>query len=95
VINAFHELLGRHFGHPTEVTMPYCAHHRIDFADLLVHGPDTVDIFDVRLHIAAAATNLDDFMATRQGVNRRLAYGAIRSYDYYFHIDLHLVSLNY
>jgi hypothetical protein len=91
----FMNLLGRHFGYPTEMTMPYCTHHRIDFADLLVHGPDTVDIFDVHLHIAAAATNLDDFMATRQGVNCRLAYGAICTYDDYFHSDFHLVSLNY
>jgi len=84
VINALHELLGGHFSYPAEVTMSDCTDHRIDLADLLIHGPDTVDILDVRLHIAAASANLDDFVATRQGVNRRPAYGTVRSYDYYF-----------
>jgi hypothetical protein len=40
------------------------AHHSVDFANLFVHCPDAVVVFDIHLHITAGFANADDFVST-------------------------------
>jgi hypothetical protein len=63
-------------------------HHGINFAHLLIHRTDTVDILDIHLHIPAGSANADNFMSTRQGLDCSLSNHTGSTYDNYFHNDI-------
>jgi hypothetical protein len=69
----------------TKMAMADGAHHGINFANLLIHCANAVDVFDIHLHITTGSTNADDFMPTRQGRYCSCAHSTGGTHDDYFH----------
>jgi hypothetical protein len=69
----------------TKMDMADSAHHGIDSANLLIHGANAVDVFDVHSHITTGSTNADDVMPTRQSRYCSFAHSTGGTHDDYLH----------
>ncbi len=88
LMNTNHELFPGHFMYRPEMYVADSTHHRINSANFLIHRADTVDVFDIHLHITAGPANADDFVPTGEGIHCSSTNGTGSTYDDYLHHDI-------
>jgi carboxypeptidase Q len=84
-----------HFINGTEMNMPDGTYDRVDLTDLLIHSPNTVDVLDIHLHIAAVSTNADNFVTGGESLYSGLTNVTGGTYDKYFHHDILAATIPY